>query len=95
MVPDYKGTFNWYKSGSIDLVKTVSGSHVTGDIPVLDLYRVFEYEWHISPNQMFAHGEPASVIRWELKQDGNSDIVLTMTHRSLTKATSLRFASRK
>jgi uncharacterized protein YndB with AHSA1/START domain len=83
-LPDYKGTFDRYSGGSIDLVNTVSGSHVTGDILVWDLYRVFEYEWHISPNQMFPHGEPESVIQWELKQDGNSYTVLTMIHRRLT-----------
>src|SRR5215467_2091338 len=91
-LPDYKGTFDRYSGGSIDLVNTVSGSHVTGDILVWDLYRVFEYEWHISPNQMFPHGEPESFIQWELKQDGNSYTVLTMIHRRLTKGTALRFA---
>jgi uncharacterized protein YndB with AHSA1/START domain len=72
-LPDYKGTFDGYNGGAIDLVNTVSGSHVTGDILVCDLYRVFEYEWHISPNPMFLHGETESVIRWEIKQDGDSD----------------------
>ena len=63
-LPDYKGTFDWYNGGAIDLVNTVTGSHVTGDILVCDPHRVFEYEWHISPNPMFPHGEPESVIRW-------------------------------
>ncbi|MGC2562928.1 MAG: SRPBCC domain-containing protein, partial [Nitrososphaeraceae archaeon] len=52
-LPDYKGVFDGYKGGAIDLVNTVSGSHVTGNILVCDLHHVFEYEWHISPNQMF------------------------------------------
>jgi uncharacterized protein YndB with AHSA1/START domain len=91
-LPDYKGTFDGCSGGSIDLVNIVSGSHVTGDILVWDLYHVFEYEWHISPNQMFPHGEPESVIQWELKQDGSSYTVLTMIHRRLTKGTALRFA---
>jgi hypothetical protein len=42
---------------------------------------------------MFPHGEPESVIRWELKQDGDSNnTLLTLTHSRLTKSTSLRFA---
>lgn len=91
-LPDYKGTFNGYNGGAIDLVNTVSGSHVTGDILVWDLHRVFEYEWHIAPNQMFPNGEPESVIRWELKQNGNSDTLLIVTHSHLTKSTASRFA---
>ena len=63
-LPDYKGAFEGYNGGAIDLVNTVSGSHVTGDILVWDLHNVFEYEWHIAPNQMFPNGEPKSVIRW-------------------------------
>ena len=42
-LPDYKGTFDGYNGGAIDLVNTVSGSHVTGDILVWDLHRIFEY----------------------------------------------------
>jgi uncharacterized protein YndB with AHSA1/START domain len=92
-LPDYKGVFDGHKGGTIDLVNTVSGSRVTGDILVWDLHRVFEYEWHISPNQMFPHGEPESVVRWELKQDGDSDtLLLTATHSLLTKSTALRLA---
>ena len=41
-LPDYKGTFDGYNGGAIDLVNTVSGSHVTGDILVWDLHRVFD-----------------------------------------------------
>lgn len=90
-LPDYKGVIDEYKGGSLDLVNTVSGSHVTGDILVWDLNRVFEYEWHIPPNPLFPHGEPESVIRWELKQDSDSDTHITMTHSHLTKRTSLFF----
>jgi uncharacterized protein YndB with AHSA1/START domain len=90
---DYKGVIDGYKGGAIDLVNTVSGSHVTGDILVWDLHRVFEYEWHISPNpSWFPHGEPESVIRWELKQDGDSVTLFSLTHSCLTKPTSLLFA---
>jgi uncharacterized protein YndB with AHSA1/START domain len=92
-LPDYKGVFDGHKGGTIDLVNTVSGSRVTGDILVWDLHRVFEYEWHISPNQMFSHGEPESVVRWELEQDGDSDtLLITVTHSLLTKSTALRLA---
>ena len=91
-LPDYKGAFNGYNGGTIDLVNTVSGSHVTGNILVYDLHRVFEHEWHVSPNQMFPHGEPESIIRWELKQDDDSNTLLTVTHSRLTKSTALRFA---
>jgi uncharacterized protein YndB with AHSA1/START domain len=91
-LPDYKGTFDGYKGGAIDLVNTLTGSHVTGDILVWDLHRAFEYEWHISPNPVFPHGEPESLVRWELKQDGDSDTILTVTHSRLTKSTSLLFA---
>ncbi|MFL6317991.1 MAG: SRPBCC domain-containing protein, partial [Nitrososphaeraceae archaeon] len=63
-----------------------------GDILVSDLNRVFEYEWHIAPNQMFPHGEPESVIRWELKQDGDSDTLLTVIHSRVTKSTALSLA---
>ena len=91
-LPDYKGVFEGYTGGAIDLVNTVSGSHVTGDILVWDLHRVFEYEWHISPNPMFPHGEPESLIRWELKQHGDSDTILTVTHSRISKPTSLRIA---
>lgn len=42
---------------------------------------------------MFPHGEPDSVVRWELKQVGDSDtLLLTATHSLLTKSTALRLA---
>ena len=93
-LPDYRGTFDGYNGGAIDLVNTVSGSHVTGDILIWDLHNVFEYEWHIAPNQMFPNGEPESVIRWELKQDddSNTDTLLILTHSRLTKSTALSLA---
>jgi len=91
-LPDYKGTFDGYSGGAIDLVNTVSGSRVTGRVLVSDPQRVFEHEFHIAPNQMFSHGEPESVIRWELKQDGDSDTLITVTHTRLTKSTALLLA---
>ena len=57
-----------------------------------DLHRVFEHEWFIAPNQMFPKGEPESIIRWELKQNGDSDTLLIVTHNHLTKSTALTFA---
>jgi hypothetical protein len=91
MVARLQRNFDGYNGGAIDLFNTVSGSHVTGDVLVSDLHHVFEYEWHISPNQMFPHREPKSVIWWELKQDGYSDTLLIVTRR-LTKSTALRLA---
>ena len=91
-LPDYKGTFDGYKDGTIDLLNVVSGSHVTGNILVFDLHHVFEHEWFIAPNQMFPKGEPESIIRWELKQNGDSDTLLIVTHNHLTKSTALTFA---
>ena len=93
-LPDYNGTFDGYKGGKIDLLNVVSGSHVTGNVLVYDLYRIFEYEWNIVPNQMFPKGEPESVIRWDLKQNGdsNTDTLLIVTHNRLTKSTALTFA---
>lgn len=91
-LPDYKGTFGGYKGGTIDLLNVVSGSHVTGNILIFDLYRLFEHEWHIAPNQMFPKGEPESIIRWDLKQDGESNTHLTVIHSNLTKSTALTFA---
>jgi activator of Hsp90 ATPase-like protein len=41
---------------------------------------------------MFPHGEPESLIRWELRQDGDSDTLLTLTHSRISKPTSLYFA---
>jgi hypothetical protein len=41
---------------------------------------------------MFPHGELESVIRWELKQDGDSDTLLIVTHSRLAKSTALSLA---
>ena len=35
-LPDYKGTFDGYNGGAIDLSNIVSGSHVTGNILIWD-----------------------------------------------------------
>ena len=91
-LPDYKGTFEKNKDGTIDLLNVVSGSHVTGKVLCYDLYRVFEHEWHIAPNQMFSKGEPESVIRWEFEVDGKSGTLVVVTHTHLTKSTALTFA---
>lgn len=91
-LPDYKGTFEKNKDGTIDLLNVVSGSHVTGKVLSYDLYRVFEHEWHIAPNQMFSKGEPESVIRWEFEVDGKSGTLVVVTHTHLTKSTALTFA---
>jgi uncharacterized protein YndB with AHSA1/START domain len=78
--------------GTIDFVNTVSGYHTTGRIIAWDPQRVFEHEWHIAPNPSLPNGESESVIRWELKQDGDSDTLLTLTHSRLAKPISLNFA---
>jgi len=93
-LPNYKGTFERYDGGSINLVNTVSGSSVTGKVLVSDPQSVFEYEWHIAPSPMFPIGEPESLIRWELKNDGDASKkeLLTLTHSQLSKSTALIFA---
>jgi hypothetical protein len=73
-------------------VNTVSGSHVTGDILIWDRPFVFEYKWHLSPNQTFPYRELESVIRWDLKQDSDSEMLLIVTHNRLNKSTALRLA---
>ena len=79
--------------GTIDFINTVSGFHTTGRILAWNPKRVFEYEWHIAPNPSLPNGELQAIIRWELKQDGDSnDTLLILTHSRLTKLTSLRFA---
>ena len=65
----------------------------TGDILSLGSSPPFEHEWHIAPNPSLPHGEPESVIRWELKQNGDSETtLLTLIHSRLTKLTSSWFA---
>src|SRR5215204_7557231 len=88
-----KAVIDRRNGGTIDFVNTVSGFHTTGRILVWDPLRVFEHEWHIAPNPSLPDSEPEAVIRWELKQDGDSNnTLLTLTHRRLTKSTSSRFA---
>jgi uncharacterized protein YndB with AHSA1/START domain len=88
-----KAVVDGRNGGTIDFVNTVSGFHTTGRILVWNPQHIFEYEWHIAPNPSLPNGEPESVIRWELKQDGDSNnTLLTLTHSRLTKSTSLRFA---
>jgi uncharacterized protein YndB with AHSA1/START domain len=87
-----KATINRGSDGKIDFVNTISGFHTSGKILVWEPNKVFEHEWHIAPNPSLPQGEPNSIIRWKLEQDGNSNTVLTFTHRQLSKSISLRFA---
>lgn len=86
-----KATIN-RSSGKIDFVNTISGFHTSGDILVWEPNKIFEHKWHIAPNPSLPQGEPNSIIRWELEEDGESNTVLTLTHRQLSKLISLRFA---
>jgi uncharacterized protein YndB with AHSA1/START domain len=88
-----KAVIDGRKGGNIDFVNIISGFHTTGSILVWDPLRVFEHEWHIAPNPSLPDGEPEAVIRWELKQDSDSNnTILTLTHSQITKSTSSRFA---
>jgi uncharacterized protein YndB with AHSA1/START domain len=87
-----KAVIDGRNGGTIDFVNTVSGFHTTGHILVWDPQRLFEHEWHIAPNPSLPDGKPETVIRWELKQDGDSNTLITLTYSRLTKYTSLRFA---
>ena len=88
-----KAAIDGLNGGAIDFVNTVSGFHTEGRILVWDPQRVFEHEWHITPNPSLPDGEPEAIIRWELKQDGDSNnTLLTLTHIRLTKSTSQNFA---
>jgi uncharacterized protein YndB with AHSA1/START domain len=91
-----KAVIDGRNGGTIDFVNTFSGFHTTGHILVWDPLRVFEHEWHISPNPSLPNGESESVIRWELKSNDNSGsdtrTLLTLTHSNLTKLTSSWFA---
>lgn len=82
---------NGKSGGVIDFVNTVSGFHTSGTILVWEPNKVLEHEWHIAPNPSLPQGEHHSIIRWELKQDGDSTL-LTLTHNYLSKSISLRFA---
>ncbi|HEY7571791.1 MAG TPA: SRPBCC family protein [Nitrososphaeraceae archaeon] len=88
-----KAVMGMQNGGTIDFVNTVSGFHTTGSILVYEPQSVFEHEWHIAPNPSLPRGESESVIRWEIKQDDDSNnTLLTLTHSRLTKPTSLNFA---
>jgi hypothetical protein len=88
-----KAVIDGRSGGTIDFVNTVSGYHTTGHILAWDPLSVFEHEWHIAPNPSLPDGEPESVIRWDLKQNGDSKTtLLTLIHSRLTKLTSSWFA---
>lgn len=76
--------------GSIDFIAGISQFHVTGKILVWDPPRVFEHEWNVEPRKELPKGEHA-VIRWEISRKGETTM-LKLTHRNLTRATSLGFA---
>jgi uncharacterized protein YndB with AHSA1/START domain len=88
-----KAVIDGRSGGTIDFVNTVSGYPTTGHILAWDPLSVFEHEWHIAPNPSLPNGEPEAVIRWELKQNGDSKTtLLTLNHSRLTKLTSSWFA---
>jgi uncharacterized protein YndB with AHSA1/START domain len=88
-----KAVIDGRNGGTIDFVNTVSGFHTTGRILAWNPQHVFEHEWHIAPNPSLPDGEPEAVIRWELKQEDNSNTtLLTLTHRRLSRSISSRFA---
>lgn len=76
--------------GSIDFMAGISQFHVTGKILAWDPPHLFEHEWNVEPRKELPKGERA-VIRWELVREGNGT-VLKLTHRNLTRQTSLGFA---
>jgi Activator of Hsp90 ATPase homolog 1-like protein len=63
-----------------------------GRILIWDPQRAFEHEWHIVPNPSLPNGEPESNIRWELEKDGDSNVLLTLTHSRLSRYSSGNFA---
>jgi uncharacterized protein YndB with AHSA1/START domain len=87
-----KAVIDGRNGGTIDFVNAVSGFHATGRILVWDPRRVFEHEWHIVPNPSLPGGEPESIIHWELEKDGDSNVLLTLTHSRLSRSTSGNFA---
>jgi uncharacterized protein YndB with AHSA1/START domain len=80
------------RNGGIDFVNAVSGFHTIGRILIWDPQRIFEDEWHIAPNPSLPDGEPESIICWELEKEGDSNVLLTLTHSRLTRSTSGNFA---
>jgi uncharacterized protein YndB with AHSA1/START domain len=87
-----KAIINGRSGGTINFVNTVSGFHTSGDILDWQPNKVFEHEWHISPNPSLPQGESHSIIRWTLEQAGDSNTLLTLTHSYLSRSLSLRFA---
>ena len=85
-----KATIEGRADGSIDFRAGISQFHVTGRILVWDPPRVFEHEWNGDPRRELPKGEHA-VIRWELVRNGGGTVV-KLTHRNLTRQTSLGFA---
>ncbi len=76
--------------GIIDFWAGPSQFHVTGRILVWNPPNVFEHEWNVEPRPELPKGEHA-VIRWELAPVGD-ETVLKLTHRHLTRQTSMGFA---
>jgi uncharacterized protein YndB with AHSA1/START domain len=87
-----KAVIDGHNGGTIDFVNAVSGFHTIGRILVWDPQQIFEHEWHIAPNPSLPDGEPESIIRWELEKDGDSNVLLALTHSRLTRSTSGNFA---
>ncbi|MGI0090575.1 MAG: SRPBCC family protein [Nitrososphaerales archaeon] len=77
--------------GSIDFIAGISQLHVTGKILVWDPPHVLEHEWNVEPRRELPKGE-RTVIRWELVREGNGETLLKLTHRNLTRQTSMGFA---
>jgi uncharacterized protein YndB with AHSA1/START domain len=87
-----KAVIDGRNGGTIDFVNVVSGFQTIGRILVWDPQRVFEHEWHIAPNPSLPDGEPESIICWELEMNGDSNVLLTLTHSRLSRSTSGNFA---
>ena len=85
-----KATIDGRVGGEIDFKAGISQFHVTGKILEWDPLRLFEHEWIVEPRRELPKAEHA-VIRWELIREGNGT-VLKLTHRNLTRETSLGFA---
>lgn len=88
-----KAIIDGRKDGMIDYISAPAGFHTTGRILAWDPPRVFEHEWHIEPHlPELPKGEPDSIIRWELEDNGENNTILTLTFSRLTKPTGLGFA---
>lgn len=73
--------------GSVRLNRAAQHFEVTGKVLTWDPPRVFEHEWKVAPGPFSLTGED-SIIRWELRPDGEGT-VLILSHRNLTR----KFAS--